>query len=62
MSCLFFLRERDGLLIIWCRVSLKSKLAAKDLHRLLSDVRRKVEREVTFDGTDRRTRYVDFFG
>ena len=42
-------------------MSLKSKLAAKDLHRLLSDVRRKVEREVTFDGTDRRTRYVDFF-
>jgi peroxin-3 len=41
-------------------VSLKSKLAAKDLHRLLSDVRKKVEREVTFDGTDRRTRYVDF--
>ena len=42
-------------------MSLKSKLAAKDLHRLLSDVRKKVEREVTFDGTDRLTRYVNFF-
>ena len=36
------------------RVSLKTKLSAADLHRLISDVRRRVEFEVTFEGRERR--------
>lgn len=39
-------------------VSLKTKLSALDLHRLISDVRRRVEHEITFEGTERRTKYV----
>jgi len=35
-------------------VSLKSKLGAVELHRLVCDVRRRVEYEVTFEGTERR--------
>lgn len=38
-------------------VSLKTKLSAADVHRLVCDVRRRVEHEVTFEGTERR---VDF--
>ncbi len=38
-------------------MSLKTKLAASDLHRLISDVRRRVEFEVTFEGTERRIKY-----
>ncbi|TFK21212.1 hypothetical protein FA15DRAFT_696488 [Coprinopsis marcescibilis] len=38
-------------------VSLKTKLSAQDLHRLVGDVRRRVEYEVTFEGRERR---VDF--
>ena len=41
-------------------VSLKTKLAAIDLHRLISDVRRRVEHEVTFEGNERRTKFVLF--
>ena len=36
------------------RVSLKTKLTAADLHRLINDVRRRVEYEVTFEGKERR--------
>lgn len=36
------------------RVSLKTKLAPSDLHRLVRDVRRRVEHEVTFEGTERK--------
>ncbi|PSR73243.1 hypothetical protein PHLCEN_2v10903 [Hermanssonia centrifuga] len=39
-------------------VSLKTKLAASDLHRLISDVRRRVEFEVTFEGTERRINFT----
>lgn len=39
-------------------VSLKTKLSASDLHRLVSDVRRRVEFEVTFEGKERRIKYV----
>jgi peroxin-3 len=42
-------------------VSLKTKLAAIDLHRLLSDVRRRVEHEVTFEGNERRIKFVLLF-
>jgi hypothetical protein len=36
------------------RVSLKNKIGALELHRLISDVRRRVEHEITFEGTERR--------
>lgn len=36
------------------RVSLKQKLGPMELHRLLSDVRRRVEHEVTYEGVERR--------
>ncbi|KAF9531246.1 Peroxin-3-domain-containing protein [Crepidotus variabilis] len=39
-------------------VSLKTKLAAIDLHRLISDVRRRVEHEITFEGRERRTTFL----
>lgn len=38
-------------------VSLKSKISAVELHRLISDVRRRVEHEITFEGTERRIKY-----
>lgn len=40
------------------RVSLKAKTSATDLRRHLYDVRRRVEYEVTFEGKERRIRYV----
>ncbi|KAI0089446.1 Peroxin-3 [Irpex rosettiformis] len=39
-------------------VALKTKLSASDLHRLLNDVRRRVEFEVTFEGVERRTKFT----
>jgi peroxin-3 len=36
------------------RVSLKSKIGVIELHRLISDVRRRVEHEITFEGNERR--------
>ena len=39
-------------------VSLKTKLSSADLHRLVCDVRRRVEYEVTFEGKERRIKYV----
>jgi peroxin-3 len=45
---------------IFKRVSLKNKLAAVDLHRLISDVRRRVEHQITFEGNEKRTMYVLF--
>jgi hypothetical protein len=36
------------------RVSLKNKIGVFELHRLISDVRRRVEHEITFEGTERR--------
>ncbi|KAJ7661696.1 Peroxin-3 [Mycena rosella] len=38
-------------------VSLKTKLAPSDLHRLVHDVRRRVEHEVTFEGTERKVEF-----
>ena len=57
-----------GMLLFYCillifnfySVSLKTKLAAIDLHRLISDVRRRVEHEVTFEGNERRIKSVQF--
>jgi len=39
---------------VLCRVSLKNKIGVIELHRLISDVRRRVEHEITFEGTERR--------
>ncbi|KAG6909816.1 hypothetical protein DXG01_015309 [Tephrocybe rancida] len=50
-------RVRRGVEEAFDGVSLKSKLAAIDLHRLVSDVRRRVEYEITFEGRERR---IDF--
>ena len=44
--------------IFFFSVSLKTKLAAIDLHRLISDVRRRVEHEITFEGNERRIKFV----
>jgi peroxin-3 len=38
------------------RVSLKVKISPMDLHRLISDVRRRVEHEITFEGNERRVK------
>lgn len=51
-------RVRRGVEEVFCGVSLKTKLSAIDLHRLISDVRRRVEHEVTFEGNERR---INFF-
>lgn len=50
--------SHEGVLIIVYRVSLKTKLSAADLHRLINDVRRRVEYEVTFEGKERRIKCV----
>ncbi|KAJ7933757.1 Peroxin-3-domain-containing protein [Mycena leptocephala] len=50
-------RVRRGVEEVFSGVSLKTKLAPSDLHRLVRDVRRRVEHEVTFEGTERK---VDF--
>ncbi|GBE89878.1 hypothetical protein SCP_1702040 [Sparassis crispa] len=39
-------------------VSLKTKLGIVDVHRLISDVRRRVEYEVTFEGKERRINFM----
>ncbi|KAK7005924.1 Peroxin-3 [Favolaschia claudopus] len=50
-------RVRRGVEEVFNGVSLKTKLAPSDLHRLVHDVRRRVEHEITFEGTERK---VDF--
>ncbi|KAI5829366.1 hypothetical protein K523DRAFT_416812 [Schizophyllum commune Tattone D] len=50
-------RVRRGVEEVFDGVSLKTKLSVADVHRLVCDVRRRVEYEVTFEGTERR---VDF--
>lgn len=47
-------RVRRGVEEVFEGVSLKTKLGAIELHRLVSDVRRRVEYEVTFEGNERR--------
>ncbi|KAF9483303.1 hypothetical protein BDN70DRAFT_874009 [Pholiota conissans] len=39
-------------------VSLKTKLSAVDLHRLIADVRRRVEHEITFEGNEKKTTFL----
>lgn len=47
-------RVRRGVEEVFEGVSLKTKLGAIELHRLVGDVRRRVEHEVTFEGNERR--------
>ncbi|KAJ8475238.1 hypothetical protein ONZ45_g15682 [Pleurotus djamor] len=50
-------RVRKGVEDVLDGVSLKTKLGIIDLHRLISDIRRRVEHEITFEGRERR---IDF--
>ncbi|RXW15691.1 hypothetical protein EST38_g10173 [Candolleomyces aberdarensis] len=43
---------------VGAKVSLKTKLSLMDLHRLVGDVRRRVEHEVTFEGNEKRTNFL----
>ncbi|KAG6879096.1 hypothetical protein C0992_005241 [Termitomyces sp. T32_za158] len=51
-------RVRRGVEEVFEGVSLKGKLAPTDLHRLVSDVRRRVEYEITFEGLERRINFL----
>ncbi|KAF9652274.1 hypothetical protein BDM02DRAFT_3153748 [Thelephora ganbajun] len=51
-------RVRRGVEEVFDEVPLKSKLGAIDLHRLICDVRRRVEHEVTFEGLERRINFM----
>ncbi|KAI0073533.1 hypothetical protein K474DRAFT_1666445 [Panus rudis PR-1116 ss-1] len=50
-------RVRRGVEEVFESISLKTKLSANELHRLVSDVRRRVEFEVTFEGRERRINF-----
>jgi len=51
-------RVRRGVEEVFEGVSLKTKLSSMDLHRLISDIRRRVEHEITFEGTERRINFL----
>jgi hypothetical protein len=51
-------RNRSITLTSLASISLKEQLAPMELHRLLIDVRRRVEHEVTFEGAERRTKSI----
>ncbi|KAI0657624.1 Peroxin-3 [Cubamyces menziesii] len=51
-------RVRRGVEEVFEGVSLKTKLNAAELHRLINDVRRRVEYEVTFEGKERRINFL----
>ncbi|KAI8989028.1 Peroxin-3 [Trametes punicea] len=51
-------RVRRGVEEVFEGVSLKTKLTAADLHRLINDVRRRVEYEVTFERKERRINFL----
>ncbi|RDX52464.1 hypothetical protein OH76DRAFT_1499015 [Lentinus brumalis] len=51
-------RVRRGVEEVFEGVSLKTKLTAADVHRLICDVRRRVEYEVTFEGKERRINFM----
>ncbi|KAI0284632.1 Peroxin-3 [Russula aff. rugulosa BPL654] len=51
-------RVRRGVEEVFEGVSLKNKIGALELHRLISDVRRRVEHEITFEGTERRINFL----
>ncbi|KAI0942833.1 hypothetical protein AcV7_002135 [Taiwanofungus camphoratus] len=51
-------RVRRGVEEVFEGVSLKTKFTIGDLYRLVSDVRRRVEYEVTFEGKERRINFM----
>lgn len=51
-------RVRRGVEEVFEGISLKSKIGVIELHRLISDVRRRVEHEITFEGTERRINFL----
>jgi len=51
-------RVRRGVEEVFEGISLKSKIGALELHRLISDVRRRVEHEITFEGTERKINFL----
>lgn len=51
-------RVKRGVEEVFDSVSLKTKLNIMDLHRLVGDVRRRVEHEITFEGTERRINFI----
>jgi len=51
-------RVRRGVEEVFDGVSLKSNMGAMDLHRLVNDVRRRVEYEVTFEGHERKINFL----
>ncbi|KAF8500240.1 Peroxin-3 [Russula emetica] len=51
-------RVRRGVEEVFEGVSLKNKIGVLELHRLISDVRRRVEHEITFEGTERRINFL----
>ncbi|EIN14632.1 hypothetical protein PUNSTDRAFT_140873 [Punctularia strigosozonata HHB-11173 SS5] len=51
-------RARRAVEEVFAPVSLKTQMTAMELHRLVHDVRRRVEHEVTFEGTERRINFL----
>jgi len=51
-------RVRRGVEEVFEGVSLKNKIGVLELHRLISDVRRRVEHEITFEGTERKINFL----
>ncbi|EJD01903.1 uncharacterized protein FOMMEDRAFT_147078 [Fomitiporia mediterranea MF3/22] len=51
-------RVRKSVEEVFESVSLKSRLGPLELHRLIQDVRRRVEHEVTYEGTERRINFL----
>ncbi|KAI0252869.1 Peroxin-3 [Lactifluus subvellereus] len=51
-------RVRRGVEEVFEGVSLKNKISVIELHRLIGDVRRRVEHEITFEGTERRINFL----
>ncbi|KDQ56756.1 hypothetical protein JAAARDRAFT_36244 [Jaapia argillacea MUCL 33604] len=51
-------RVRRGVEEVFEGVSLKSKLGVLEVNRLMQDVRRRVEHEITFEGTERRINFL----
>ncbi|KAI0294005.1 Peroxin-3 [Russula brevipes] len=51
-------RVRKGVEEVFEDVSLKSTISIVELHRLIGDVRRRVEHEITFEGTERKINFL----
>src|SRR5262249_24132350 len=56
-GCVPFLKLLHSFVTSVISVSLKTKLSVLDLFRLIGDIRRRVEHEITFEGCERRIKY-----